>query len=160
MHIAKSKITTQYVRVRLAMWEMLTRDADCHHLLPLLHPFELTLAVRRLAVHTANAENNLVAQVCCIFTFYLVLNPNVRFMYIINLLSFYPLIVCTCLPTYVGSPPNCRPECVANSDCPQHLACRNQRCTDPCPGTCGYLAECKVVQHNAICSCIAGHTGK
>ncbi len=51
------------------------------------------------------------------------------------------------------------PECVTNSDCPQHLACRNQRCEDPCPGTCGYLAECKVVQHSAYCTCIVGHTG-
>lgn len=27
---------------------------------------------------------------------------------------------CSCLPNYNGSPPNCRPECTINSECPAH----------------------------------------
>lgn len=61
--------------------------------------------------------------------------------------------ICTCLPTFFGYPPNCRPECTINSDCSMNTACLNQRCRDPCPGTCGINAECQVINHNAICSC-------
>lgn len=32
-------------------------------------------------------------------------------------------------------------------------ACVNQRCVDPCPGTCGLNALCSVINHNPICSC-------
>lgn len=61
--------------------------------------------------------------------------------------------ICTCLPSFFGYPPNCRPECTVNSDCSMNMACLNQRCRDPCPGTCGINAECQVINHNAICSC-------
>lgn len=44
---------------------------------------------------------------------------------------------CQCLPGYIGAPPNCRPECVFNDDCPARLTCLNNRCKDPCPGSCG-----------------------
>lgn len=67
--------------------------------------------------------------------------------------------VCTCLQNFVGSPPSCRPECVVSSDCPQDKACMNQKCTDPCSGTCGTNARCQVVNHNPICSCPPGFTG-
>ncbi|CAH1404987.1 unnamed protein product [Nezara viridula] len=67
--------------------------------------------------------------------------------------------VCTCQPNFVGSPPSCRPECVVSSDCSQDKACINQRCADPCPGTCGQNARCQVVNHNPICSCPSGFTG-
>jgi len=30
---------------------------------------------------------------------------------------------CNCMPEMIGSPPNCRPECVINSDCPSDKAC-------------------------------------
>lgn len=60
---------------------------------------------------------------------------------------------CSCLTGYVGSPPNCRPECVVSAECPQNRACINQKCKDPCPGTCGLHARCQVVNHNPICSC-------
>lgn len=56
-------------------------------------------------------------------------------------------------------PPQCRPECVVSSECPQDRACVKQKCVDPCPGTCGANAICKVVNHNAICSCARGFTG-
>lgn len=67
--------------------------------------------------------------------------------------------VCSCKVNYIGTPPNCRPECVISSDCTQDKACSNQKCVDPCPGTCGINARCQVVNHNAICSCTAGYTG-
>jgi len=67
--------------------------------------------------------------------------------------------VCSCLPEFVGSPPGCRPECVVSSECAQNKACINQKCTDPCPGTCGLNANCQVINHSPICSCLSGFTG-
>lgn len=67
--------------------------------------------------------------------------------------------VCSCLPEYVGSPPNCRPECTVSSECAQNKACINQKCQDPCPGTCGINAKCSVINHSPICICSSGYTG-
>lgn len=67
--------------------------------------------------------------------------------------------VCSCTPGYIGSAPNCRPECVVSSECAQDRACVNQKCIDPCPSTCGQNARCQVVNHNPICSCSPGFTG-
>ena len=68
--------------------------------------------------------------------------------------------VCTCLPGYIGDPPNCRPECLVNSECQQNLACIDQKCQTPCrAGICGINAECNVINHNAICSCLSGYRG-
>ncbi|KAL1451865.1 hypothetical protein WDU94_006201 [Cyamophila willieti] len=66
---------------------------------------------------------------------------------------------CSCLPSYIGVPPNCRPECVMNSECPSHEACINEKCQDPCPGSCGYNADCKVINHTPICTCPQGYIG-
>ena len=68
---------------------------------------------------------------------------------------------CACLPEYFGDPySGCRPECVTNSDCDRSRACVNNKCVDPCPGTCGINAECRVVNHAPSCSCIPGYTGE
>ena len=67
--------------------------------------------------------------------------------------------ICSCLPSYVGIPPQCRPECIVSSDCPSHLACLNQRCQDPCPGSCGLNALCSVQNHVPICNCQTGYIG-
>ncbi|KRT79967.1 hypothetical protein AMK59_6534, partial [Oryctes borbonicus] len=67
--------------------------------------------------------------------------------------------VCSCIPEFIGSPPTCRPECVTSSECPLNQACVNQKCIDPCPGTCGVEAKCQVVNHNPICSCPDRYTG-
>ena len=67
--------------------------------------------------------------------------------------------VCSCQPDYVGSPPQCRPECVVSTDCTQNMACIDQKCRDPCPGTCGQNADCQVINHNPVCSCMSGYTG-
>ena len=67
---------------------------------------------------------------------------------------------CTCLPEYTGDPyTGCRPECVMNTDCPRDRACVNNKCVDPCPGTCGLNAECRVVNHAPTCSCLPGYSG-
>jgi len=66
---------------------------------------------------------------------------------------------CSCLPTYRGSPPNCRPECTINTECPANMACMQQKCRDPCPGSCGIMAQCSVVNHVPICSCLPDYTG-
>lgn len=63
------------------------------------------------------------------------------------------------MPNYIGNPPTCRPECTLSSDCDQTKACINQKCEDPCPGSCGLKAECSVVNHNPICTCRQGYTG-
>ena len=66
---------------------------------------------------------------------------------------------CSCLPEMIGSPPNCRPECVVNSDCPSDKACIRQKCQDPCPGLCGLNAYCSVRNHVPICICNQGYIG-
>lgn len=67
--------------------------------------------------------------------------------------------VCSCLQNYIGAPPMCKPECIVSSECAQDRACFNQKCKDPCPGTCGLNALCTVINHNPICSCPAGLIG-
>lgn len=66
---------------------------------------------------------------------------------------------CSCMPEFIGTPPNCRPECISNSECPSQMACINRKCRDPCPESCYSLANCHVVNHVSICSCPAGYTG-
>ena len=69
------------------------------------------------------------------------------------------IAACSCLPGYIGVPPNCRPECVLHSECPSNLACIGEKCRDPCPGACGPAAECEVINHNAVCRCQQGYEG-
>lgn len=66
---------------------------------------------------------------------------------------------CSCQPGYVGSPPNCRPECTINSECSTNRACITEKCRDPCPGSCGSGARCHVLNHTPICTCPEGYTG-
>ena len=66
---------------------------------------------------------------------------------------------CSCLKNFFGSPPNCRPECTINSDCPSNKACIKERCKDPCLGSCGFYTECSVLNHIPNCKCLDGFTG-
>jgi len=66
---------------------------------------------------------------------------------------------CTCLENYIGSPPNCRPECTIDSECNNNRACLRQKCRDPCLGSCGIGAQCLVINHMAVCLCPKGYTG-
>lgn len=67
--------------------------------------------------------------------------------------------VCSCDANYVGTPPACKPECIVSADCLQNKACINNKCRDPCPGTCGINAKCQVINHNPICSCPSNYVG-
>jgi hypothetical protein len=67
---------------------------------------------------------------------------------------------CTCLPNFYGDPYiGCRPECTMNNDCPREKACMNTKCINPCVGTCGINAECNVVNHSPVCTCLNGYEG-
>lgn len=46
-----------------------------------------------------------------------------------------------------------------NAECPGNLACQNERCKDPCPGSCGIHAICVVTNHAPHCTCENGYTG-
>lgn len=46
-----------------------------------------------------------------------------------------------------------------NAECPGNLACQNERCRDPCPGSCGIHAICVVTNHAPHCTCENGYTG-
>lgn len=67
---------------------------------------------------------------------------------------------CQCLPDYFGNPyEGCRPECILNSDCPSNMACIQNKCKDPCPGSCAPNAECKTLNHLPSCNCLNRYTG-
>ena len=66
---------------------------------------------------------------------------------------------CGCQANMIGTAPNCRPECLLGSDCSSSLSCINNRCVDPCPGTCASNAECRVINHSPTCNCLTGYTG-
>lgn len=66
---------------------------------------------------------------------------------------------CSCLAQYIGSPPNCRPECIMHSECPSNEACIREKCQDPCPGSCGWGAQCNVINHTPMCTCPEGYEG-
>lgn len=67
---------------------------------------------------------------------------------------------CVCLSSYIGNPyEGCRPECSINSDCPPNKACMQNKCQDPCPGTCGQNAYCQVISHLPTCTCFPEFTG-
>lgn len=67
---------------------------------------------------------------------------------------------CQCLPEYFGNPyDGCRPECMLDSDCGSNRACLQQKCQDPCPGTCGQNAACQVINHLPSCNCLPGYIG-
>ncbi len=67
--------------------------------------------------------------------------------------------VCLCLPGMLGTPPHCRPECLIHADCPTKLACLNNKCRDPCIGSCGLNAQCTVISHQPVCTCNSGFHG-
>jgi hypothetical protein len=68
--------------------------------------------------------------------------------------------ICTCMENMIGSPPNCKPQCITNSECELSKACKNRRCVDPCLETrCGIRASCRVVSHSPVCECDKGYYG-
>ena len=69
--------------------------------------------------------------------------------------------LCECLPGFHGDPSSagCKPECTISPDCPRDKACVRNKCRDPCPGVCGYMAICHVLNHSPICACPPSHVG-
>jgi len=67
---------------------------------------------------------------------------------------------CICPPNHTGSPEfECRPyECLIDPDCHVTLACRQEKCVDPCP-RCGVNAACRRQNHKGFCYCLPGFTG-
>jgi hypothetical protein len=50
-------------------------------------------------------------------------------------------------------------ECVVDDNCADNQACMGYRCRDPCPGSCGVNANCRVEKHHPVCTCEPGFTG-
>jgi len=77
--------------------------------------------------------------------------------------------ICKCPRGYSGDPyTNCIKEpcstnpcgeCKNDSECSSSQACFNFKCKDSCQDACGISAQCKAVNHGAICSCPSGYTG-
>jgi len=69
--------------------------------------------------------------------------------------------VCLCPKGTRGNPlQRCtRGECAHDGDCGSDRACYNFKCIDPCDDACGIEAQCKALNHGAICSCPAGYIG-
>lgn len=67
---------------------------------------------------------------------------------------------CQCIPDYYGNPyDGCRPECILNTDCASNRACHQNKCQDPCPGSCAPNAICQVINHIPSCTCQPSFTG-
>ena len=65
------------------------------------------------------------------------------------------IYVNTHVPDIIDAPPNCRPECIINSDCPQELACSSRKY----PGIRGINANYRVRNHIPIRVCNQDYTG-
>ena len=67
---------------------------------------------------------------------------------------------CKCRQGYKGNPyERCRQyECLSDPECADYLACRDEKCVDPC-GDCSINADCTARNHRAICECRLGYTG-
>lgn len=67
---------------------------------------------------------------------------------------------CHCSSGFIGNPPNCKPECILNSECPYNRSCIDKRCKDPCANDiCGEDATCHVKNHTPICECPVNYSG-
>lgn len=66
---------------------------------------------------------------------------------------------CSCYRYHIGLPPNCKPECLVNSECSATKACVNMKCINPCIDSCGFNAQCKVLNHIASCYCPNNFSG-
>lgn len=152
------------------------QNAESNLIVPDARALQATLEIRSLVVFPMSHVRHTVRSYDLSKKKSVFLNPPIVHYIVIeekrNPCSFNPCGVnaecrelngagsCRCLPEYYGDPHvECRPECVTNSDCPKHLSCSNQKCRDPCPGTCGLNAECNVVNHSPSCLCPTGYTG-
>lgn len=71
----------------------------------------------------------------------------------------HPMCLC---PDGMGGDPttSCTgPQCTTDDECPYDQACIGFRCKDPCPGSCGFGASCRVEKHHPVCTCNQGLIG-
>lgn len=147
---AKSLITVQYVLAFLAIQEIPLQDAILIHvsitvnILYKQYAYPKFVILAPISKPRPEIKNPCVPSPC---------GPNSQCSNIGDSAQ------CNCLPNFLGTPPNCRPECVINAECPSNMACMNEKCRDPCPGSCGLNALCLVRNHNAICTCPTNYAG-
>lgn len=71
--------------------------------------------------------------------------------------------MCRCPDGIAGDPTGTRGcfgfECVLDEDCSDSQSCMGHKCRDPCPGSCGVGANCRVEKHHPVCTCDHGLTG-
>ncbi|XP_045134786.1 adhesive plaque matrix protein 2-like [Portunus trituberculatus] len=70
--------------------------------------------------------------------------------------------VCSCPFGYEGDPlTRCtKGECIEHDDCPHYQVCQGLKCVNPCTsGMCGVNADCRVKDHQPVCSCPDGYVG-
>lgn len=76
-------------------------------------------------------------------------------------------VSCECPPGHTGSAyEKCQkvdeeqPKCQLDAECPLFEGCIDSQCKDPCEeNPCALNAECRAVNHRAICYCPPGYTG-
>lgn len=77
---------------------------------------------------------------------------------ICNVTNHFPM--CNCPQGQFGDPyVSCKPECIINAECPKDKTCINNKCMNPCDGSCGKNALCDVVNHSPTCYCPPGQFG-
>ena len=70
--------------------------------------------------------------------------------------------LCRCLDGYKGDPNiKCESEgCINDNHCQESQKCLNNQCIDPCENfNCVQNADCKIVDHAAVCDCLPGFIG-
>lgn len=69
-------------------------------------------------------------------------------------------MVCECINGVTGTRGECKnlpaikTGCESNEECQDSESCINQQCRNPC--NCGVGAQCHVIKHRPICSCLEG----
>ncbi|GBN12717.1 Fibrillin-2 [Araneus ventricosus] len=65
-----------------------------------------------------------------------------------------------CSPGQICENTKCLYGCRSHSDCGFTQECFENQCQNPCkPGKCGISAECRAINHAALCRCPPDHTG-
>ena len=66
-----------------------------------------------------------------------------------------------CVSVVPQTEPTLAAGCANNDECPDHTACKNRLCINPCAydDPCASNANCRVVNHEPVCSCPDGFIG-
>ena len=89
-------------------------------------------------------------------------------LFIVNCSIFcmFPVLLFQCMMfalSLVAPPtePTLAAGCANNQECPDHAACRNRLCINPCAydNPCAPNANCRVVNHEPVCTCPDGFIG-